>query len=664
MPRKLHIDIETYNSVDLKDTGVYPYAEHEDFEILLLAYAVDDSPIESVACVNGAKLPARFLEAFDDPYTLKCAHNANFERICLEKYWNLRRPVSEWRCSMIKAAYCGYPFGLKDAGKLLGLGKNAKLEGGRDLIRLFCMPVKPTQANKMRTRIYPEDSREKWAEFVEYNYMDVAAERGLDRVLSKYEMPEREHELYFLDQEINDRGIKIDRELVENVLKIDAVNTELLTAELKKLTGLENPNSPSQLKAWLSEALNEKVDTLAKNSIPDLIQRAGSETVRDVLRLRQRSSKTSIKKYDKMLTARGEDDRVRGLFQFYGASKTGRWAGRLVQVQNLPRTYLEDLDLTRDAFKTLEYDDLDLMYDNVSDTLSQLIRTAFIAPEGKLFYVADFSAIEARVTAWFAGEEWRLEVFNTHGKIYEASAALMYGIPIDEVTKEQRQKGKVAELALGYQGSVGAMLQMGAESMGLTENEMRDIVNKWRRKSPNIVRLWSACEKAAVRAVKTGRRVILKDYKNLIFEFDGVMLTITLPSGRSLFYPNAKVKRGRFDKEVIEYKGQSQTTKQWSSIAMYGGKFVENIVQAFSRDILAESMLRLEEDKHKIVMHVHDEVVIEADDFNNDIEADLVGYTNRDHLGEICHIMSTPIPWAEGLPLGAEGYVSKYYKKD
>jgi len=656
MAKTLHIDIETYSSEDLRKVGVYKYIESEDFEIILLAYALDEGPIKIVDLLQGERIPKEFIDAYYDDRIEKHAHNANFERVCLTIGYGMDIPLRVWRCSAVKSLYCGYPMDLDQASKVLKLESEAKLSTGKALIRYFCMPVKPTKTNGQRTRNYPEHNLEKWEEFKEYNKQDVVAERALLKKLEGYEMPKTELELYFLDQKINDEGIRIDIPFVKNIIKLDKENSKNLSIRLKELTELENPNSPAQLKEWLSEALNEEVTTLAKDAIPELIEKAGAGPVREVLELRQKSARTSIKKYLKMLLSVNEDERVRGLFQYYGASKTGRWAGRRVQVQNLPRTYLENLELVRELFKNLMLEDIDLLYESVSDTLSQLTRTAFIPSKNKRFFVADLSAIEARVTAWFAEESWRLEVFKTHGKIYEASASLMFGVPLEEIGKgsDLRQKGKVAELALGYQGALGAMVKMGGEDMGLSESEMRTIVKKWRAKSPNIVRLWSTTEKAALRAVKTGKTVTLKQFKGLEFSYDGKALSIKLPSGRKLFYPSPSIYRNRWDKEALRYMGLDQTTRQWKKIEMYGGKFVENIVQAFSRDILADIMLRLDKKDFNIVMHVHDEVIL-----------DIYGRANdRGLLEFICEEMSRPISWAPDLVLAADGYISEFYKKD
>lgn len=658
---KLHIDIETYSSEDIKSSGSYRYVASPDFEILMLAYAYDDNPVQIIDLAAGERIPNHIEDALRDDTTILCAHNATFERTAFAQY-GYETDISKWECTMVKAAYCGFPLSLGPAAKAMKLGSD-KDTRGKALIRYFCGQIKPTKTNGMRTRNFWFHDKEKWEEFKEYCIQDVVVERDIDVSLAPYTIPEMERRMYVLDQQINDRGIGIDLDLVMRAQQVDKEQSDILKKRMKSLTGLGNPNSPAQLTKWLSEAIGKEVTTLAKGTLPALREEAEEavgedpEIVKEVIDLRLRASKTSIKKYKAMENVIGFDGRGRGFFQFYGANRTGRWAGRLVQLQNLPRIYMDsgELDEARRAVRGLPFDDISDRYgDKVSDTLSQLIRTSFVAKKGHTFAVADFSAIEARVIAWLASEKWRLEVFEGHGKIYEASAAMMFGVHISEVTKENglRAKGKVAELALGYQGSIGAMKQMGAEDMGLSEDEMQEIVNKWRAKSPHIKRLWYIVEQAAVAATESpGRTVRLDKHKGLRFHHDGRCLTIELPSGRKLFYQGAHLYTNRFDKRAVRYWGMDQTTKKWTRIGTYGGKLTENIVQAISRDILSVSMLRLDRAGYDIVLHVHDEAAVE------------IG-ARTPRLGRIERIMGEPIDWAEGLPLKAEGYLSNYYKKD
>lgn len=654
MVSKLHIDIETYSSIDIKTAGAYKYCESIDFEILMVAYAFDDEPIQIVDLAQGETLPIEFLEALQNPQVEKHAHNANFERNAFKAVgYNI--PIEQWHCSAVKSAYCGLPLSLEMVSKAFKLEEKGKLATGKALIRYFCIPCKPTNANDKRMRNMPWHDLEKWDEFKKYCINDVEAEREIDNRLQAYIIPEFERRNYILDQEINDRGIMIDLNMAKNAFDIDTQHSAILTDKMIDLTGLENPNSPAQLKKWLGDAMQKEVTSLAKSELPTLIEEAESEAVTKVLKLRKKSSKTSTKKYVAMMNCACDDDRAHGLFQFYGANRTGRWAGRLVQLQNLPQNHISDLEQARSAFASGDYDLVTMLYENVSDTLSQLIRTAFIAKPGHTFAVADFSAIEARVIAWLANEKWRLDVFSTHGKIYEASASMMFGIPIEKIDKgsDLRTKGKIAELALGYQGALGALKKMGGESMGLTDSEMTDIVKKWRNKNPQITKLWKHVEAAAKRAIKTRKKVILSRFRNLEFEYDGNVLTIQLPSGRKLFYQSPAMTTNRFGQESIKYKGLDQVTKKWWWVDSYGGKFVENIVQAIARDLLADSMLRLDENGFDIVMHVHDEAICEIPEENSD-----------ELLDEMCDIMGTEVPWAEGLPLVADGYVTPFYKKD
>lgn len=658
---KLHIDIETFSSVDIMTAGVYKYVESIDFEILMVAYAFDDEETLILDLAQGDRLPYEFINALQDPSVEKHAHNANFERVCFRQVgYNI--PINQWYCSAIKAAYCGLPFSLAMVSKTLKLEEKGKLATGNALIRFFSCPVKPTKINGKRMRNFPHHDPEKWDEYKLYCINDVEAEREIGNILQDYNIPEFERQNYILDQEINDRGILIDLDMAKHAYEINEQNAAVLKEKLIELTGLENPNSPAQLKKWLGKAIGKEIKSLAKDQIPILLKEAGPGLITDVLNLRSKASKTSIKKYVAMTKCACEDSRAHGLFQFYGANRTGRWASRLIQLQNLPRNYLKDIDLDRKVFASGDYDLVTMMYENISSTLSQLIRTAFIAKENHTFVVADFSAIEARVTAWLAGESWRMEVFHTHGKIYEASASMMFGIPIEDIKKgsDLRDKGKVAELALGYGGSLGALKKMGGEDMGLSEIEMENIVKKWRTNNPAIVGLWKSVEAFCKRAIKTRKRIVLSGYQNLIFEYDGRVLTIELPSGRKLFYQEpqiykktSKIKGRDWTRDAIRYKGVNQITRQWDYIDTYGGKLIENIVQAIARDLLADSMLRLNKDNFKIVMHVHDEAVAEVPE-EEATEA----------LKKMCDIMGTPIPWAEGLPLAADGYITPFYKKD
>jgi len=668
--KTLSIDIETYSSEDLTKTGVYKYAEAEDFEILLFAYAYDDGPVEIIDLASGETFPPDVYSDLINPTVLKTAFNANFEITCLrealkkiaspmlkgpapERGWDWKistLPADQWECTMVKSAMLGLPMSLDGVARALNL-EQQKMAAGRALIRYFSMPCKPTKSNGMRTRNLPHHDPDKWALFKEYCKQDVETERAIRNKEKWFTIPRKERELWLLDQRIIGTGVLIDRRMVENAIRMDDDHKEILTAEATELTGLDNPNSPAQLKEWLTEQTGEEVISLNKTDIPGMLENSDSEEVTRVLELRQEMSKTSTKKYQAMLDAVCADGRVRGLLQFYGASRTGRWSGRNVQIQNLPQNHLPDLDLARETVIEGDRELVEMLYGNVPDTLSQLIRTAFVAPEGHRFIVADFSAIEARVTAWLAGEKWRLDVFASHGKIYEASASQMFKVPLDSIDKGSplRQKGKIAELALGYQGGVGALKTMGGERMGLSEPEMQEIVDSWRLANPNIVRLWYDIQEAAMAVIgNIGRTVEVRGCR---FKWDKGLMWITLPSGRSLCYATPGIGRNRFGGDSITYWGINQTTRKWEKQETYGGKLVENIVQAIARDCLAHSMLRLAEEGFKIVMHVHDEVVIEEP------------YDGKT-MDEACRIMGEPISWAPGLLLRADGYETEYYKKD
>ncbi|MEG1543818.1 MAG: DNA polymerase [Tannerellaceae bacterium] len=648
----LSIDIETYSPVNLPDTGVYPYCEHLGFEILLFAYAFDDEPTQVVDLASGEKLPERVREALINPSVTKRAFNASFERNCLSAELLCGSDPAQWECTMIKAATIGLPLNLAGVGTVLKL-KDQKMDEGKALINYFSKPCKPTARNGGRTRNLPRHDPEKWELFKSYCIRDVDVERSIAKKLARFETTEAERKLYILDQLINDRGVELDMELVHNAIKMDAEYKERLADEANTLTGLDNPNSVSQLKAWIEETTGEKIEKLNKESLKELLTTVGDKEVLRMLKIRQEMAKTSCTKYNKMAEAVCSDGRVKGLLQFYGANRTGRWAGRLVQVQNLPQNHLDDLDEARNLVKDGDMEEMEMFYDNIPDTLSQLIRTAFVAKKGHTFFVADFSAIEARVIAWLAGEQWRLDVFATHGKIYEASAAQMFHVPIESIKKGSplRQKGKVAELALGYQGGPGALTAMGALKMGIPEDELQVIVDAWRKASPAIVQLWYDIQDAVMKVIKKGEPVIIRQ-GGLRFEIIKDILFITLPSGRKLAYMCPRIGTNRFGGSSITYWGMDQTTKQWKQLETYGGKLTENIIQAIARDCLAVSMLRLEEAGYRIVMHVHDEVILE------------MPVDGKYSLEEACEIMGQPIEWAKGLPLRADGYVTPYYKKD
>lgn len=662
----LAIDIETFSPVDLKSGGVYKYVEHPDFAILLFACSFNDGPIEIFDLTKYDALEAaaskKIVDALTDPNCKKTAHNAAFERTCIAKFLHLVLPPQQWECTMIKAAMCGLPMSLDAVSKALGL-QEKKMTEGKALIKYFCTPCKPTKVNGQRTRNLPTDDIEKWEKFKEYCVGDVVVETAIRKRIQFFEVPDQEKQLWSIDQNINDGGILLDKDFVQNAIRINTDYIENLTVESSGLTGLENSNSPAQLKAWLSEEIGEDVSSLTKEAVPLLMEKTHCDTVKRVLNIRQEMAKTSVKKYAAMMAGICTDNRVRGLLQFYGANRTGRWAGRLVQVQNLPKNELDDLDLARQLVLENDGETLAMAFGNVPDTLSQLIRTAFIAPKGHTFIVADFSAIEARVIAWLAGERWRLQVFDTHGKIYEASAAQMFGVPIETISYKDpitgevirgknyplRAKGKVSELALGYQGGPNALIKMGALKMGLLEEELPKMVKMWRNANKAIVKLWNTINDAAVRAIENGKYNI---HLGIKFTMDSRndILYIQLPSGRKLCYQSPRLQEGQYGM-AITYMGMDQTTKQWKRQDTYGGKLVENIVQAIARDCLAYSMLQLTAAGFKIVMHVHDEVVIEEPD-------------SHVRIGQVNKIMSAVIPWAPGLPLKAESYETKYYKKD
>lgn len=643
------IDIETYCELDLSEVGVYKYTQHPSFEILLFSYAIDSS---NAVCLD---LTDNYIEDYDLIADLLKgsnlhAHNANFERVCLNAA-GFKTTPDQWSCTMIKAAYCGLPLGLDEASNALGL--TGKLEGGKNLVTYFCKPCKPTKINGGRTRNLATHDPEKWIHFKGYNIQDVIAEREIDRALSKYNLPSQERELYALDQRINDAGIEIDLDFAAKAAAMDDEFKQITIQKIKDLTGVDNPNSLPQLKKWIYDQTGKQIDSLNKDVIDPIIESFGAGVVSDVLNLRKLLGKTSVKKYTAMLNSACEDNRSRGLFQFYGANRTGRWAGRLIQLQNLPRNTMKDLDLARQVVKEGDLKTVELLFGDVPGVLSQLVRTAFIPGENNVFAVADFSAIEARVIAWLASEQWRLEVFATHGKIYEASASKMFKVPLEQITKgsDLRQKGKIAELALGYQGSVGAMLTMGADKMGLSEPEMAEIVDYWRASNPKIVQLWLDTDELMKTALKNPGMVFTgKPPAQTQYYYDGHVLQVKLPSGRKLFYQNPQFTINKFKQQSIRYKGIDQETKQWGWVDSYGGKWVENQVQAIARDLLAYSMLNLDKAGYDIAMHVHDEVVIRIQD--------------PKEFDKIIELMIKKPAWAATLPLSADGYLTNYYKKD
>lgn len=645
--KTLSIDIETYSDIPLQKTGVYRYCGSPNYEILLFGYSIDSGPVQVVDLACGEHIPKEVLAALEDDSVIKWAFNAAFERVCLSRY--LGYPTGEylapesWHCSMVWAATMGLPLSLEGVGAVLGLEKQ-KLTEGKELIKYFCQPCLPTKANGQRTRNRPFHAPDKWELFKRYNARDVEAEMGIQQKLSKFPVPPQVWEEYDIDQEINDRGVRIDMELVEQAIQMDARSRQELTDAMKRMTALENPNSVQQMKQWLSDN-GVETDSLGKKVVAELLKTAPPELA-EVLTLRQQLAKSSVRKYQAMEKTVCSDNRARGMFMFYGANRTGRFSGRNIQLQNLPQNHLPDLAEARVLVRSGNFDAVKMLYEDVPDTLSQLIRTAFIPREGAQFLVADFSAIEARVIAWFAGETWRQEVFSTGGDIYCASASQMFKVPVEKhgINGHLRQKGKIAELALGYGGSVGALKAMGALEMGLTEEELPQLVDAWRQSNPNIVQFWWAVDRAVMEAVRYKHTTT--DY-GLTFSCRSGMLFITLPSGRKLAYVKPKVGTNKFGGECITYEGIG-STKKWERLDSYGPKFVENIVQATARDILCYAMRTLR--CCSIVMHIHDELVIEADP--------------RMSLDAVCEQMGRTPPWAKGLLLRADGYATPFYKKD
>ena len=664
----LSIDIETFSSVDIKKSGLYRYANSPDFKVLLFAYSLDGAPVEVVDLTAGERIPFDILtkHLFRDD-TIKHAYNAAFEWYCLCRHFGVPCDgpltrydwLKQWRCTQLHGLYCGYTVGLEATGRALGLPEDKqKLAAGKALIKYFCAPCKPTKANGGRTRNLPQHDAEKWALFKEYNRQDVITEMEIERRLSSFPVPEEVHRQWVTDQIINARGVAVDGRLVEGALEIGAAVKSSLLSEATQISGLNNPNSVAQLTKWLEEEIDEEVSDLRKDTVKELLQRGvSSGSATRMLEIRQELGKTSTKKYDALQAAVCADGRVRGLLQFYGANRTGRWAGRIVQPQNLPRTYLEPLELARELVKERRIEATRFIYGSVSSALSQLVRTALTASEGNRLIDADFSAIEARVIAWLAGEQWVLDVFRTHGKIYEATAAQMFGVPIDRIKKgnpeyELRQRGKVATLALGYQGGTNALINMGALKMGIPEADLLDIRDRWRRSNPAIVRLWYAVQDAAIQAVQTGQACSIRGLtfaRECDVANDQDFLTILLPSGRKLYYVRPHMGTNRFGEPALAFWGMDQKSKKFGIRETYGGMLVENIVQAIARDCLAEAIERLEAAGYPVVFHVHDEVVIDTD---------------KGCLEDVVRIMSIPPVWAPDLPLTADGWEDLFFKKD
>lgn len=658
MAKNLFIDVETYSSVDIKESGAYKYIESPDFEILIIGYALDDNPVKIVDLAQGEEMPEEFEEALLDPDCVKVAHNAVFERLSFKRIgYNV--PAEQWYCTSVKAAYCGLPLSLDGVSKALNL-IDKKLDTGKALIKYFSCPCKATRVNGMRTRNYPEHAPEKWEMYKEYNKYDVLAEREIFKRLEAYIIPDIEHKMYVLDQNINDRGILVDMELAESAIAVDNTYTSILTQHAQQLTRLENPNSPVQIRQWIEKTTGCVVMSLSKETMPDLMKEfADYPDVIELLNIRKKLSKTSIKKYYAMLNCAMKDHRVRGTFQFYGANRTGRWAGRLLQLQNLSKNHISHIEVPREMIRARDWESVEMMYDDVADILSQLVRTALIASPGKVFSVADFSAIEARVISWLANEKWRMDVFRGDGKIYEATGAKMFNVPISAITKGSvlRDKSKISELALGYEGSLGALKRMGGERMGLSDTEMISLVRKWRSANPAIVDMWKEIDEASKEAVRYQRPVSCT-CRNIIFDCNGEFMTIQLPSGRKLFYYGPKFKdkkigHSTMPTQVLCYQGVVQETKQWGEIDTYGGKLTENIVQAISRDLLGNSMLNLEANDYHPVCHIHDEVLCEVPEENA-----------QAYYEEMASIMGTPPEWASDLPLRADGYTTPFYLKD
>lgn len=653
--RTLHIDLETFSDIDIKKAGLYRYVQSAAFEILLFAYSYDYAPVRIIDLAAGEKIPFQIINDLNNPNVKKIAHNAAFEINCLKKFFPTE--INQWHCTMVHAYYCGLPGNLGQLGKALGLAESKqKMAVGKRLIQYFCVPCRPTQSNYGRTRNLWMHDLDKWKLFKDYCIRDVETEMAIHRILEKHPFPDTEHYNWVLDQYINLNGVAMDVELIKGALDISAQTQNELSDRARKLTGLDNPNSVAQLKQWIKDNSDLELDNLNKQTVAEVLaDKSGDGLIKEVLRIRKELGKTSVKKYAAMDTCICSDGRIRGLLQFYGANRTGRWAGRLVQVQNLPRNYLGTLDTARELVKKRQTDAVRLIYGNVPDTLSQLIRTAFIPGPGNKFLVADFSAIEARVLSWLAGEQWRLDVFRTHGKIYEASASTMFGVDIGLIRKGNpeyalRGKGKIAELALGYQGGTPSLISMGALNMGLTEEELPDIVKRWRGSNQRIVDFWHAVERYAIDTVQRGVTGYMPC--GIVFGRDEDYLMIRLPSRRRLYYYKPEIRMNDRGKDAIHFLGTNQKTGKWEYISTYGGKLTENIVQAVARDLLANSMMNLYREGFRIDFHIHDEVILEVPE------------DSGKNLGDAIRIMCRLPEWAKGLPLNADGFESYYYKKD
>lgn len=668
----LSIDLETYSEVSIGKAGSYRYILDPSFEILLFAYSLDGMPVEVIDVASGQIIPLWLKNALKNPLYIKHAYNAAFEWFALSKYLGWL-PPDQWRDTMLHALYCGYPASLDAAGKAMGLPEDKKkLTTGKALIRYFCVPCKPSNANGNRTRNLPKHDPDKWKLFKEYNGQDVVTEMEIDHRLSAFPVPAFVQKQWETDLQMNARGVAADMELVRGALVIGAIVKSRLMTEARQLSGLDNPNSIRQLAQWLTDATDSdaEITSVTKETVATMLKQPQPANVQRMLEIRQELGKTSTKKYDALETCIADDGRVRGLLQFYGANRTGRWAGRLVQVQNLPRTYTHPLPPARQLVKDRNIDGLRMIYGSINDTLSQLIRTAFVATPGNVLIDADFSAIEARVISWLAGQEWRLEVFRTHGKIYEASASQMFHVPIEKIKKGNpeyalRQRGKVAELALGYQGGVSAMRRMdvGHNLDDLSDDEVKGIVDRWRETNSMIRDLWNIVDSAAITVITNGGAQTIRSETTdaiitLACELDVITgtryMTILLPSGRKLYYPSPEIGVNRWGNPSVSYTGQNQTTKRWERVETYGGKLVENIVQAIARDCLAIAIENLEAQGLHVVFHIHDEVVI-----------DTPAWADEDTMLEtVTKIMTKPIPWAQALPLNADGWVDKFFKKD
>ena len=645
MERVLEMDIESFSDVDLIKCGVYAYADSPAFEILLFAWSFDGGETQIIDLAQGEKLPAEVEEAIFDVSVTKTAYNANFERTCLSKHFGRYIPPESWHCSAVQAAMLALPRSLEDVGRVLGLDEQ-KMKEGKELIRYFCIPCKPTKANGGRMRNLPCHAPEKWELFKTYCKRDVDVEKSIRRKLHNFPIPESEMELYRIDQRINDRGVLVDMKLVRNAVSCERLHKEVVTKRAYELTGLENPNSVAQLKGWLGDKGME-AESLSKKAVAEMIAETDGE-VEELLRLRLMLAKTSVKKYEAIERSACSDGRVHGMLMFYGANRSGRWSGKNVQLHNLPKNYLPDLELARELVKQGRFEDIELLYDSTPNVLSELIRTAFIPKPGCRFVVADFSAIEARVMGWLSGEEWVLDVFRGDGKLYEMTASRMFGIPMSEIGKgsSERAKGKVASLACQYGGSSGALVSMGALDMGLTEEELPPLVAAWRKANPHMVQFWWDVDAAAIKAVTEKQKTKVG---RIIFEYKSGILFITLPSGRKLSYVKPRMAVNRFGRDGLTYEGISEN-KKWSRIETYGPKLVENIVQGTARDLLAEAMLRVEKKGYPIVMHCHDEIIAEVPEDSGSVD-------------EMCEIMAVQPEWAEGLPLRADGYQCSFYQK-